>query len=53
MTGLQIIQPYFMQLVIADYLSVNRSAMSAELSRMQREGLLCADRSSFTLRQPE
>ena len=30
-----------------------RSAMSAELSRMQREGLLCADRSSFTLRQPE
>lgn len=38
---------------LADFLSVNRSAMSAELSRMQREGLLCADRSSFTLRQPE
>ena len=38
---------------LADFLSVNRSAMSAELSRMQREGLLCADRSSFTLRQTE
>ena len=38
---------------LADCLSVNRSAMSAELSRMQREGLLCADRSSFTLCQPE
>ena len=38
---------------LADFLSVNRSAMSAELSRMQREGLLCADRNSFTLRQPE
>ena len=38
---------------LADFLSVNRSAMSAELSRMQHEGLLCADRSSFTLCQPE
>jgi len=38
---------------LADFLSVNRSAMSAELSRMQREGLLCADRSSFILCQPE
>ena len=38
---------------LADFLSVNRSAMSAELSRMQREGLLCTDRSSFTLCQPE
>ena len=38
---------------LADFLSVNRSAMSAELSRMQREGLLCADRSSVTLCQPE
>ena len=38
---------------LADFLSVNRSAMSAELLRMQREGLLCADRSSFTLCQPE
>ena len=38
---------------LADFLSVTRSAMSAELSRMQREGLLCADRSSFILCQPE
>ena len=38
---------------LADFLSVNRSAMSSVLSRMQREGLLCSDRSSFTLRQPE
>ena len=38
---------------LADFLSVNRSAMSAELSRMQREGLLCAARSSFILCQPE
>ena len=38
---------------LADFLSVNRSAMSAELSRMQREGLLRADRSSFKLCQPE
>ena len=38
---------------LADFLSVNRSAMSAELSRMQRDGLLRADRSSFTLCQPE
>ena len=38
---------------LADFLSVNRSAMSAELSRMQREGLLRVDRSSFTLCQPE
>lgn len=39
---------------LADYLSVNRSAMSAELSRMQREGLLRADRNHFTLyHQPE
>ena len=43
----------FDRLQLADFLSVNRSAMSAELSRMQREGLLCADRSSFTLCQPE
>ena len=38
---------------LADFLSVNRSAMSAELSRMQREGLLRADRGFFTLYQPE
>lgn len=34
---------------LADYLSVDRSAMCAELSRMQRDGLLRADRSRFTL----
>ena len=38
---------------LADYLSVNRSAMSAELSNMQRDGLLRTDRSCFTLCQPE
>ena len=38
---------------LADFLSVNRSAMSAELSKMQREGLLRAERSDFTLFQPE
>ena len=37
----------------ADYLSVDRSAMCSELSRMQREGLLRAERSDFTLFQPE
>ena len=36
---------------LADYLSVERSAMSAELSRMQAEGLIETDRSRFTLRQ--
>jgi CRP-like cAMP-binding protein len=34
---------------LADYLSVDRSAMSAELGKMQREGLLSFDRSRFTL----
>ena len=38
---------------LADFLSVNRSAMSAELSNMQREGLLRTERSCFTLCQPE
>jgi CRP-like cAMP-binding protein len=32
---------------LADYLSVERSAMSAELSRMKRDGLIDFDRSSF------
>jgi len=35
---------------LADYLSVERSAMSAELSRMQKEGLLSADKNSFSLK---
>lgn len=34
---------------LADYLSVDRSAMSNELSKMQRDGLLKVDRSHFTL----
>lgn len=38
---------------LADFLSVNRSAMSAELSGMQRDGLLRADRGNFTLFSPE
>ena len=38
---------------LADFLSVNRSAMSAELSRMQEAGLLRVSRSSFTLLQPD
>ena len=35
---------------LADYLSVERSAMSAELSRMQKEGLLTVDKNSFSLK---
>lgn len=34
---------------LADYLGVDRSAMSAELSKMQREGLLQTQRSHFIL----
>ena len=34
---------------LADYLSVDRSAMSNELSKMQKEGLLQVDRNHFTL----
>ena len=36
---------------LADYLSVDRSAMSAELSQMRSEGLLDFDRSRFALRE--
>ena len=36
---------------LADFLSVERSAMSAELSKMQAEGLIETERSRFTLRQ--
>lgn len=40
---------------LADYLSVDRSAMSNELSKMQRDGLLKVDRGHFVLTgiQPE
>ncbi len=34
---------------LADYLNVDRSAMSHELSKMQRDGLLKVNRSHFTL----
>ena len=34
---------------LADYLSVDRSAMSNELSKMQRDGLLTVDRNHFIL----
>lgn len=34
---------------LADYLCVDRSAMSSELSKLQKESLLSCDRSSFTL----
>ena len=35
---------------LADFLSVERSAMSAELSRMQAEGLIETERSHFRLK---
>jgi len=38
---------------LADYLSVDRSAMSNELSKMQREGLLQVERNRFTLLQAD
>ena len=34
---------------LADYLGVDRSALSAELGRMQREGIVAFDRNRFTL----
>ncbi|MBP1577989.1 MAG: winged helix-turn-helix domain-containing protein, partial [Oscillospiraceae bacterium] len=34
---------------LADYLNVDRSAMSNELSKMQKDGLLKCDRSHFIL----
>jgi len=38
---------------LADYLSVNRSALSRELSRMSEEGAVDYQRGSFYLRNPE
>ena len=40
--------PYDRQ-ALADYLNVERSAMSAELSRLQKDGILRTNRSHFTL----
>lgn len=37
---------------LADYLAVDRSAMSSELSRLQREGVLTVQRNQFTLLRP-
>ena len=39
----------FNRQALADYLSVERSAMSAELSKMQRDGLIKTDRRHFEL----
>ncbi len=38
---------------LADYLGVDRSAMSNELSKMRREGLLSVEKNTFILRQAE
>ena len=38
---------------MADYLNVDRSALSAELGRMQREGLISVRRNQFQLFIPE
>ena len=40
--------PYDRQ-ALADYLGVERSAMSAELSKLRRDGVLTTNRSAFTL----
>ena len=37
---------------LADYLRIERSAMSAELSRLQKDGLLATERSHFRLIAP-
>ena len=37
---------------MADYLSVDRSALSGELSKMQRDGLLTVHKNHFSLRKP-
>lgn len=38
---------------LADYLSVDRSALSNEISKMQKEGLLTADKNHFTVLQTD
>ena len=43
----------YSRLQLADYLNCDRSALSRELSQMQREGLLDTYRSSFKLMDPE
>ena len=34
---------------MADYLSVDRSALSAELSRMQKDGVISYEKNRFTI----
>lgn len=38
---------------LADYLCIDRSAMSSELSRMKKEGLIAYERNIFSLKQGE
>jgi CRP-like cAMP-binding protein len=38
---------------LADYLSIDRSAMSAELGRMRDEGLIGVHKNDFTLHETE
>jgi len=38
---------------LADYLEVDRSGLSAEISRLRREGVLLCERNRFTLLVPE
>ena len=38
---------------LADYLGVDRSALSAEIGKLRREGVIESDRSSFRLLKPE
>ena len=47
--GSSTIQIPFNRQQLADYLNVERSALSNELSKMQRDGLLTCRRSSFCL----
>ena len=43
----------YSRIQLADYLNCDRSALSRELSLMQRDGLLETYRSSFKLLEPE
>ncbi|MBR6425136.1 MAG: winged helix-turn-helix domain-containing protein, partial [Oscillospiraceae bacterium] len=38
---------------LADYLNLDRSALSKELGKMQREGLLLVKKNHFTILRPE
>lgn len=47
--GAQAFEIPFNRQQLADYLGVDRSALSSELSKMQREGIVVVDRSRFTV----